>query len=460
MPVRLRITLLFTLLVFVILGVVCSSIYYFSAVSRLHTIKTRLANRAITSARLLMHGGLQDQTLLRQVDSLTTLALRYKSVQAYDNGNRLVYFYSDVSGDSLHVPRAALQAARTKGQFYFTSGRKEAVACFIANDVEGVTVVCAGEDLEGNQTLEQLANILMISFILGTLLSFAGGLLFSRGLLKPVRNITSEVQEISAYNLERRIHKSSNNDEWSQLTGTLNELLDRLKESFDMQRRFISNASHELSTPLTLISSQLEISLQRQRTEEEYRQAMARVLKDVRHMNNLVQTLLKFATASGNAGGLEIEMVRIDEVLMRIPGEIQSRDSEHTASLRFLSLPEEEGPLLVFGNEELLFSAILNIAANACKYSPDHHAEIYLEVEGSHIVIRVADAGIGMEKNELEHIMQPFYRIRQSGNVNGFGLGLALADRIIKLHKGTLRVDSEPGAGTTVTILLPARPII
>ncbi len=456
MPVRLRITSLFTLLVIIILGMVCLSIYYFSAASRLSTLKTRLTNRAITTARLLTHAGMIDPELMHRIDSLTTLALKRKSVQAYKDSDRPIYFYSDVPNDSIRVDETLLQSAKEEGIFYFTDKKKEAVAYFEQRNEEGLIVICAGEDEDGIRTLEKLAKILSFSFICGTLLSFAGGYFFSRGLLRPLGRIANEVKDISAYNLDRRIPTGNSKDEWYKLSTTLNELLDRLKESFELQRRFISNASHELSTPLTLISSQLEISLQRNRTEEEYRQAMRQVLKDVRHMSSLVQTLLKFATASGNTGGLQIDLIRIDEILMRLPGEIQSREKGHNVSLHFGPLPEEDNRLLVLGNEELLFTAVLNIVSNACKYSENHHADVSLTVAATGFIITIADNGIGIEEKELERIFLPFYRIRQGTNIQGFGLGLSLAMRIIKLHKGDVKVRSTPGEGTCFNIELPA----
>jgi signal transduction histidine kinase len=275
--------------------------------------------------------------------------------------------------------------------------------------------------------------------------------------LSPIRKITNEVTDISAYNLDRRIQTGKSKDEWYELSMTLNALLDRLKESFELQRRFISNASHELSTPLTLISSQLEVSLQRHRSDEEYRRVMESVLQDVHHMNRLVQTLLKFATASGNAGGLNIDLVRVDEILMRLPAE--KLDKSYSVSLSFDELPEEEEKLLVFGNEELLFSAIKNIVSNGCKYSTDHHTRVSLAITSRQLIVKVEDKGIGMEEKELENIFQPFYRIPDTSNIKGFGLGLSLANRIIKLHKGSIDVQSQLNKGTLFTISLPiARP--
>lgn len=460
MPVRLRITLLFTVVAFLILGIVCLSIYYFSASSRVTTIKTRLTNRAITTARLLRQSEVFDRYVIHRIDSLTTISLKNKSVQAYSADNEIIYSYHDPGTTGLAIDSTVLIKARDKGVYYFTEGKKEAVAYYNSDKNDGVVTICGAEDEDGNNILKRLRQILILSFILGTVLSFTGGLFFSKGLLQPIKKITSEVNDISVYNLERRIRTSTTRDEWYHLSNTLNELLDRLKESFDLQRRFISNASHELSTPLTLISSQLEISLQRNRTEEEYRNAMKIILKDVQYMNNLVQTLLKFATASGNAGGLNIDLVRIDEILMRLPGEIQKQDEGYSVSLHFDRLPEKEENLLVFGNEELLFTAVRNIVTNACKYSPDHHADVAFFMDEKSFRISITDKGVGIEEKEISNIFQPFYRIEEVRTIKGFGLGLSLANRIIKLHKGNIAVSSVPGSGTTFTIQLPSGQVL
>ena len=237
---------------------------------------------------------------------------------------------------------------------------------------------------------------------------------------------------------------------------TLNELLNRLQESFDMQRRFISNASHELSTPLTAILSQLEVCLQRERSAEEYRHVLKSIYQDVQHLAKLTQTLLEFAKASGNPGGLEIDLVRMDEIILSLPGRVSKINSAYNVKMDFSHLPEEEESLLVFGNEALLFTAINNIVVNACKYSDDHLAQVSLEVIDNIISIYVTDQGKGIESSELEKIFQPFYRTEEARSEGGFGLGLSLANRIIKIHKGTIEVTSGLGTGTTFQIQLPS----
>lgn len=455
MPVRLRITFLFALLVFFILGIVCSGIYYFSYQSRINTIKTRLANRAITTARLLSQRELFDRELIRKIDSSTTLSMKNKTVEAYNFLNRKIYSYSDQPADTMHVSSEILDNARVRKTYYFTMGDKEAVAVHYTDNNARLVVVTAAEDQEGRQSLHSLLNILLLSFFIGIIIVMVTGYFFSKSLLLPIRRITEDVAEISAQNLARRIDTGKTKDEWYQLSRTLNELLNRLQESFELQRRFISNASHELSTPLTSISSQLEVALQRERGAEEYKKVMRSIYQDVQHMSKLTQTLLEFAKASGNPGGLEIDLIRIDEILLALPAEVAKTNPAYSMQLEFDDVPEEEEKLLVFGNQALLFTAIKNIVVNACKYSEDHQASVHLKQAERQLVIVVVDKGPGIRAEELKNIFQPFYRAEENRATGGFGLGLSLAERIIKIHKGSIEVHSTVGEGTSFSIKLP-----
>lgn len=456
MPVRIKITLLFTFVVFVILTLVCSGIYFFSYQDRIDRIKTRLTNRAITTARLLSQHEIIDHSLVRRIDSLTTLSLINKTVQVYDSQNNRIYTYSDLAGDTIHVDAKILEKARAEGQYYFSVNEKEAVVYYYAAASPGMVVVSAAQDEEGKKGLQSLFHILLASFLVGNIFVLASGYFFSGGLLQPIKKMTQEVEVISAHNLSRRIHLGNTKDEWYQLAHTLNNLLNRLQESFELQRRFISNASHELSTPLTAISSQIEVSLQRERSAEDYKKVMQSIHQDVLHMNKLTQALLEFAKASGNPGGLDFDLIRLDEIILNMPAEVARIDASYSAKIQFSALPDNEEKLLVFGNEPLLSSAIKNIVLNACKYSNDHTAMVQLQPQGPDWIISVRDNGAGIPKEEIDKIFQPFYRSQVKQAVKGFGLGLSLADKIIKIHKGTIEVQSNANEGSLFVIKLPA----
>jgi two-component system sensor histidine kinase ArlS len=458
MPVKIRITFLFTLLVWAILTLVCASVYYFSYTNRIKDIQTRLANRAITTGRLLSQTGVFDQALIRKIDSSTSVAMRDKIVEAYDAEDRRIYSYSDKVADTIRTDKVVIDQARSeKAPIYFRQDVKDGIAFFYRDENASFVIIAAAYDDSGNEKLRHLRLVLTLSFIGGILISVIGGYLFSISLLRPLRRISDEVNEISARNLARRIRSAGtvNKDEWRYLSDTLNRLLNRLQESFEIQGRFIANASHELSTPLTSVSSQLEVALQRVRSVDEYRKVIQSVYQDVQQLNKLTQTLLEFARASGTGAGLEIDIVRVDEILLRLPGEITKTNPSFAVMLDFDQLPEVEEALLVFGNEELLFTAIKNVVSNACKYSDDHHATVRLAVHGKEIRIKIEDHGRGIPVEEWEKIFQPFYRTEEGHTIPGFGLGLSLARRIIQLHKGWIEVDSAVGRGSIFYVRLP-----
>lgn len=442
-------------LVFVILGLVCISVYYFSYTSRIDTIKTRLVNRAKTIGRLLTQSEVFSNEMIHKIDSATSFALINKVIQAYDYKNNKIYSYSSYPGDSIRITEDILNKVRVTGDLYYTAKYKDVVAHHHQNTKSGLIIIAAGEDQEGKKILARLFKILLLSFLAGLSITVVVGYVFSNKLLYPIRKIADDVNDISAQNLSRRINAGHSSDELFYLTDTLNSLLNRLQESFDLQKRFIANASHELSTPLTSISSQLEVALQRERESDEYRQVMKSVYQDVLHMIKLTQTLLEFAKASGTSGGLHTALIRIDEVLFRLLSEVAKANKIYSVLFEFNKMPAEEDELLVYGNEELLFTAIKNIVLNACKFSENHQAVVKLSIETEQLTVHVQDNGIGIPDSELSNVFQPFYRVKENKIKEGFGLGLSLALRIVKLHKGNINVSSVYGQGTTFTIHLP-----
>jgi signal transduction histidine kinase len=314
-------------------------------------------------------------------------------------------------------------------------------------------VVGAAFDKDGFQKLDDLKLILLFS--IGFLITFLSGLFFSERIVHPIQKITKEVKEISSRNLSRRIELKEPKDELYQLSYTFNDLMNRLQESFEIQRRFIANGSHELSTTLTAISSQLEITMQNARTADEYKAVISSVYDDVKNLNKLTRSLLEIAKASGTSDGIELSLVRIDELLMRLPVELRKTTAAYNVQLHFDTFPENEDKLLVFGNNDLLFSAIKNIVTNACKYSPDHTANVSLSFSDYELYIIVKHNGPVISQKDLDLIFKPIYRGEEAENKHGFGLGLALALRIIKMHKGNITIKSTVGQGSQFTIVLP-----
>jgi signal transduction histidine kinase len=289
MPVRIKITIFFTFIVFLLLSLLCGIIYYFSYSSRLENIKTHLTNRVLTTAGLLSHSKIFDTTLMHKIDASTIIAIKNKTVQAYNYNNEKIYSYADIPGDTIEASNELLNEVKEKKKIFFTKNNKEAIAYYHNGNNNPLILIAAAFDEEGRKNLQRLKVILWLSFAGSLLIALISGYFFSKILLRPLRKIADEVNIISAQSLTHRIKSGNTKDEWNYLTGTLNDLLNRLQDSFEIQRRFISSASHELSTPLTSISSQLEVSLQRNREAEEYRNVMQSVHQDVRQLSKLLK---------------------------------------------------------------------------------------------------------------------------------------------------------------------------
>ena len=174
-------------------------------------------------------------------------------------------------------------------------------------------IVATAVDRVGLTALSQLRKILLLSGLVGIIITVLIGYFFSINLLRPLSRINTEMNEITFQNISRRIVTTNTKDELNELARTFNSLLERLETSFNNQKSFIANASHELSTPLAAISSQLEVALLQNRSEQEYKKVLASVQEDVVHLNNLVRKLLELAKA-GAGKGISLEPVRVDEI--------------------------------------------------------------------------------------------------------------------------------------------------
>jgi two-component system sensor histidine kinase ArlS len=452
---RHKITLLFSLIVTSILLVVSLSVYYFSSFERKEIFHKRLKSRANNNAQVYFYGRDTSGQFLDRINTRSMELLPDKTVDIYFPDGKINYKFRAGQNDSVFIKPGVIRSAIMNGEYFFEIGRREALAVNYNEGTDGgIVVVITAYDLDGWTQLQRLRHIFMVSMLIGCVISLIAGNVFSKQLLKPVAQMIREVNNISSHNLSHRLKVGVTQDELSQLANTFNDLLDRLEEYFAAQRRFISNASHELSTPLTSISSQLEVTLQRERGTEEYRQVMQSVQEDVVQMRQLTKSLLEIAK-TGSEGGIELNDVRIDEILFKVMGDMRKINTDYVVELDFLESDEPESNFLVFGNADLLYIAVKNIVENGCKYSPDHTSKVDLSFADHATLIEVKSIGQPIRMEEIEKIFQPFYRAETSAGTHGFGLGLALAKRIVALHKGTLKMSSDKASGTVFTIVLP-----
>ncbi len=316
--------------------------------------------------------------------------------------------------------------------------------------------ITAGLSLEPVQaTLTQLA-ITLSGLSAGILLiALIAVRIVCRRALVPVRRMAVAASCIGAEDLGRRLPSITTDDELGQLNRAFNSLLDRLQESFERQRRFTGEASHQLRTPLAGILGQIEVALRRERALEEYQRVLSVVHRRGTHLNQIVESLLFLARANADAAPTALETLCVNSWLAE-QLEVWS-GNERGADIIF---ERNERKLCFVLAQPALLRELLNILIdNACKYSsPGQPIEIAFGRENGEVLIRVTDHGCGIAEADLPHVFTPFFRSEEARRqgVEGTGLGLSIARRLAHLFGGELTVESRVGLGSCFSLRLPA----
>ncbi|MBS4065676.1 MAG: HAMP domain-containing protein [Chitinophagaceae bacterium] len=456
MSIRYKIAILFAVLSSLILTAVALAVYFFSVKERTDFFRLRLKNRALSTAQIVATVVDSNYSIIGKLDAASVASFYNKSVTILNYRNQVLYQYADQPGNEISLTSEQIEDIKISNEYYFQSNNRTVVGIQYLNEDHNFITVIAAADVDGEQYLEDLQRLLLFASLFSTILSFLVGLLFARTLVRPIRHIIAEVNLISSHNLSKKIDEGKTNDELHRLSKTFNDLLGRLQESFIIQRRFISNASHELSTPLTSVSSQVEVALQKERSNEEYKEVLRSIHEDVKGLHLLTKSLLDIAK-TGTEGSIELHHVRLDEVLLRAAADVQKLNSNYHVSINFETMPEDEQELTVFGNSNLLYIAFKNIIENGCKYASDNSCTITTVFSSLHIKVHIQSMGQIIKPNELPHIFLPFFRAGNVEEKEGFGLGLTLVKRILSLHKAIITASSSTEKGTIFTVEIPSR---
>jgi heavy metal sensor kinase len=348
----------------------------------------------------------------------------------------------DRSRTSLQLPRPDAPGIRGRGH------RRE----FAAWSPKGAWVVVGQRLDEERDKLRDLLGAVAGGGAAIVVVALAGGWFLAGWALRPVRRMSQAASEISAANLSRRIDPSLARSELGELARVLNEAFDRLEKAFERQTRFTADASHELRTPLSIMMTQAELALRKERTGPEYREALETSLKAAQRMKAVVEGLLTLARADAQDLNLRKERLDLRTVV------------EETASMlgplaveRKVALTVSAESVEVLGDRDRLREVAANLIANAIRYNREGgKVDVALAAAGEEAVLTVADTGIGIPEKDQGHIFERFYRVdkNRSREQGGSGLGLAIAKWVVEAHGGHLSFASREGQGTTFTVRL------
>ena len=305
-----------------------------------------------------------------------------------------------------------------------------------------------------------LRNILLWGLLFMVVVTVYLSIYFSKHFFDPIKEMIDKVKQISTENIHLRLKEPENNNEISELASTFNDLLNRIETAFETQKNFISNASHELATPLTAIMGEADVALIKERKPEEYQKVLQNVVAQAERLNQITKSLLFLAQTGYKGKKIVFEVVRTDELIWEVKGLIDKLNPDNKIIVDLSLLPEDPKKLKISGNRQLLHLALANILNNACKYSHNKPVSVHIGASQDQVLLFIKDQGIGIPESELPFIYDPFFRASNTRLFEGYGIGLPLARNIIKLHNGTLLVTSKAGNGTSVQINFPLARLI
>lgn len=451
MKIRIQLTLLFSALAGAILLLFALFIYWSAASDRRSEFFNHLAKEAMTRANVLFDAGVEPETL-QTIYLQNREILSEVEVAIYDPYFNLLYHDAEDIDFVKETPEM-IDEIMDKGEIRFIQEGWEVIGIrFQFNDTYFV-ITAAAYDEYGHNKLRNLRNTLILYCLGGVVLIFFAGTFFSKRALQPVAQMREKVEEISAKNLNLRLREGKGKDELAELAITFNRMLDRIEQSFEAQKEFVSNISHELRTPLTAITGEIELSLSKAGDNTDIQKALQNLLADARKLSRLTNDLLHLANASYDPHHVRKEEVRIDEVLLDARHELLKSNPGYKVDMVFEDISDDDSFLVIEGNAYMLQTAFLNLMHNGCKFSGNQKVTVNVSASDNKLKVAFADQGIGIPEEDLPKIFSNFFRGSNHAFSEGSGIGLPLAQRIIKLHNGIINVASEPDKGSIFTIL-------
>ncbi len=453
MKIRLKLTLLFTILFGLLLLIFALAIYFAYSLNREQEYYKRLEQQAITKANLLFDVKISPD-VLQEIHRSSQNTLNQEEIAIYDTAFNLLY-HDAVGVDKVKETRQMINDVLQHRQVEFSDGRLQAVGVLYVHGGKRYVITAAAHDVPGLTKLKNLQYILIVSFIFSIALTLVAGSFFSRKALQPVSSMVGRVEEITATNLDLRLYEGNGKDEIAELAVTFNQMLNRLEQSFDAQKQFVSNISHELRTPLSAIITELELAGTRSRTPEEYSTIIQLALSDARRLAKLSNGLLDLAKASYDQSKIAFRELRLDELLVEARHRVLKINSHYHINIIFEQEIDDDNAVSVIGNEYLLKIACINLMENGCKFSEDKQCTVAISFNNTDTVLRFTDHGIGIPAEDLPHLFTSFYRGRNQHYAAGNGIGLSLTHKIVALHKGSIEVATSGNEGTVFVLSLP-----
>lgn len=454
MKIKTKIALRYSIVTAALMTIFATVVFFASAHDRASEFYKTLYREGVSKANLYFEAKVTPEVM----HSMYKNNIEYideVEVAVYDPQFILLYHDAKEIDIVKETPNLNKDIINAKRNVNFYVGKYQAVGFIFNHNNSQYIVTAAAYDGYGYNKLYRLLLNLSVLTIISVIISFILGYYMARGALRPVSKISEKMKKITANNLDLRLLNYNQHDEFGELASSFNKALDIIESSFTSQKMFVSNVSHELRTPLALLHGEIGYALLKERHVEEYISILQNSRHDTERLIKLVNDLLNLAKASYDESKIFMNELRIDEILVDARETVLRSNPSYKINLQFV-LSEDDLELIISGNEYLLKTAFANLIENNCKFSENKTSQVKIYTEGEYIRLTFSDTGIGIALEDQKNIFTPFYRGKNKSFAEGSGIGLALVDKVVKIHKGEIVVDSLINQGTVFVIKLPS----
>lgn len=450
MKIRNKLTLLFAAIVAALMMAFALIVYLSFSENREEEYYKLLRRAATTKVNLLFDAKISPD-VLQTIYKSSENALLEEETAIYDTSFNLLY-HDAVEIDKVKETKEMIDNIISQRNIKFYQGETQVVGILYKHKDKNYVVTAAAYDQYGFAKLRNLKYTLIFALVVSLIIILIIGRFLSKQALKPVSDLVINVEEITATNLDLRVNEGKGKDEIAELAITFNRMLDRLEKSFDAQKEFVSNISHELRTPLTAMLAELQLIIEKDRTNEEYKRSIHHTISDAQKIVRLSNSLLDLAKANYDKTEINFKSVRLDEIILDARNEVVHNQPEHKVNILFEKDIEDDNSISINGNEYLLKVAFINLMENGCKYSDNKESTVLISYSQNKIKLLFQDKGIGIAEEDLPKLFTPFFRGKNTKSIDGNGIGLSLSKKIIALHKGEISVTSKVNEGTTFSV--------
>ncbi len=446
MKISTRLSLAFSLIastIFIVFGV---SVYWFASNHRISEFRERLNERVLITEKI----HLEKESFSKS--EFDIIKKQFSNTLPNETEEVIEILKEQHLGLKQRYPQPIADKFRLKETYFFEYDNVQGLSKQFKIKGKEYVIIVAAVDETGLKNLVFLKNRIMLLIGIGIPLLFIGSFVITKKALAPLTQKITRANEIGASNLHQRLTVINPEDEIGKLAIAFNNLLDRLEASFEAQKAFIANASHEIKNPLTAIIGEAEVAASKPRTPAEYVESLNHILNEAETLNTTVSNLLQLSKITAHEDGVQLEKIEFIAFFKEVK---TSFDFVTPKNKIRVDIKSASTSILVRGNKALLKAAIFNMLDNACKFSFNGEVQVALSTSKNQFKIEIADQGIGISKTDIAKIKAPFYRGNNTVQIKGSGIGLSLTDKIVFLHQGELNIQSELGEGTVVELKFP-----